>query len=56
MWEKERSGRKKATVRKLDGKDTIIFVNTETGETFERRITDITVWKDLIIISFDGGE
>lgn len=53
MWEKERSGRKKATVRKLDGKDTIIFVNTETGEKFERRITDITVWEDLIVISYD---
>ena len=53
MWEKERSGRKKATVRKLDGKDTIVFINTETGEKFERRITDITVWEDLIIISYD---
>ena len=53
MWEKERSGRKKATVRKLDGKDTIVFINIETGEKFERRITDITVWEDLIVISYD---
>jgi len=52
MWEKEKKGVKKATIRKLDGDDTIVFVNTETNETFEKRITDISIWKDWIIISF----
>jgi len=52
MWEKEKKGVKKATIRKLDGDDIIVFVNTETNETFEKRITDISIWKDWIIISF----
>ena len=54
-FEKEKSGIKPCTIRKLDGKDEIKIVNTKTGETIERTITDITVWKGEIIISFKGG-
>jgi hypothetical protein len=52
-WEKERSGRKANTLRKLDGKDVIEIINTETGDRFERPITDITEWEGSYIISFE---
>ncbi len=42
-------------MRNLDGEDTIIVENTNTGEAFTRRITDITIWKDTIIVSWDKG-
>ncbi len=51
-WEKERDGCKPNTIRVLDGKDIIKITNTETGDIFERTITDITTWKGQIIISF----
>ena len=52
-WEKECDGRKQNTLRELDGNDFITVYNTETGEAFTRRITDISVWKGQIIISWD---
>ena len=52
-WEKENDGRKPCTVRELDGSDKIEIINTATNEICERTITDITVWKGNIIISFD---
>ena len=52
-YEKEKSGIKNNTVRRLDGKDTIAITNTETGDFFIRNIKDITTYKDLIIITFD---
>lgn len=51
-WEKEKSMVKPCTVRRLDGRDTIEIINTETGEKIEKHITDISVWKNDIIISF----
>jgi hypothetical protein len=53
MFEKEKSGAKPNTVRKIDLKDDrfkwlrkghkrIVIINTETHETFERYITDYT--------------
>lgn len=51
-WEKERDGRKPNTVRVLDGKDFIVVHNTDTKEFFEREISDITIWKNQIIISW----
>ncbi|HDY66249.1 MAG TPA: hypothetical protein ENH85_00505 [Candidatus Scalindua sp.] len=36
-WEEEKNGKRKYTTRKLDGKDTIEFVNTKTGDTFTRK-------------------
>jgi hypothetical protein len=52
MWEKEKAGTKANTLRELDGNDIITVINTQTGETFERTISDITVWKGKIIISW----
>lgn len=51
-WEKEKSGIKSNTLRCLDGKDEIMVINAETGVAFERPITDITIWKGQIIISW----
>jgi hypothetical protein len=51
-FEKEKSGVKPCTVRRLDGKDVIEIINTETNELVERTITDISVWDGRIIISF----
>jgi hypothetical protein len=51
-WEKEKDDRKPNTIRELDGKDIIAVQNTETKEFFEREISDITVWKGKIIISW----
>ena len=51
-FEKEKSGVKSNTVRELDGNDIITILNTETGESIERKITDISVWKGKLLISF----
>jgi len=51
-WLKEKDGRKTNTLRELDGKDQIMVINTETGISFERQITDITIWNGKIIISW----
>jgi hypothetical protein len=51
-WAKENDGRKPNTVRKLDGGDVIEITNTETGEVQSHVITDITTWKDDVIISW----
>lgn len=52
FWNKEKSSVKPNTVRVLDGTDVIEIQNTESGETFERIITDLSVFNDTIIISF----
>lgn len=54
-FEKEKSGQKPNTVRKLDGKDILVIENTKTGEKIERIISDITEWEGALIISFKGG-
>lgn len=51
-FDKEKSGVKSSTVRELDGNDIIAILNTETGETIERKITDISMWKGKLLISF----
>jgi hypothetical protein len=52
-FKKEKNGCKPNTVRFLDGTDTIKIINTETNEIMERRITDITIYKGAIIISWN---
>ena len=52
-WEKEFSGKKPCTIRKLDGKDAILIERTTDGAVFKRMITDITEWNGEFIISFD---
>lgn len=53
-FEKEKYGIKPNTVRKLDGKDTILIRNSEDEKDFFiRTINDITTWEDTIIISFE---
>jgi hypothetical protein len=65
IFEKERSGRKPNTLRTFENKDDerlikiytgvakrIRITNTETKETFERTITDITNWNENWIISW----
>jgi len=51
-FEKEKSGIKPCTIRELDGKDTITIINTKTKEKIERKITDISFWKGMFLISF----
>jgi hypothetical protein len=51
-WDKENDGRKPCTARELDGSDKIEIINTATNEVCERIITDVTVWKGKILISF----
>lgn len=51
-FEKEKSGIKSSTIRELDGKDIIKIINTETSEIIERKITDISIWKNKLLISF----
>lgn len=51
-WDKEFNGNKPNTIRVLDGNDVIEVENTETGDVFTRRITDITTWKGMIVISW----
>lgn len=52
-FEKEKSGIKPCTIRELDGKDVIKITNKSTGEVIERKITDISIWDEHLIISFD---
>ena len=56
FFRKEKLGVKPNTVRMLDLKDEITVVNTETGETFTRIIKDISVWKGIIIISWQDKD
>ena len=51
-FDKEKKEIKPFTVRTLDGNDIINITNTKTGEWFEKVITDISIYKDLIMISF----
>jgi hypothetical protein len=51
-FDKEQKEFKPFTVRTLDGEDIINITNTKTGEWFEKIITDISIYKDLIMISF----
>lgn len=50
---KEQSDLKNNTFRSLDGKDKIEVVNSETGESFERVLRDITIWKDQLIFTWE---
>jgi len=52
FFEKEKSGLKPNTVRKLDGLDLIEIENTEGKESFVRTIRDISVFDGRVIISF----
>jgi hypothetical protein len=68
FYEKEKDGRKPNTERFFDGADntkreqrlergepnTIRITNTKTGESFKRKITDISQWEDIWIISWDA--
>jgi len=70
FYEKEKDGRKPNTERFFDGADNtkrkqrlernepylIRITNTKTGESFLRRITDISRWEDIWIISWDATE
>lgn len=60
-WMKERSGRKPNTLRKQDLTDARFHIrpgellaiqNTETGEVFERQVTDVTHWEGWTIFSW----
>lgn len=67
-WEKEKTEAKLNTCRVVKGKEAnaleeiatrihdedvfIVLQNTETGEFFEREITDITFFEGIYIISF----
>lgn len=63
-YAKEKDGRKPNTVRILETTDArwrkladkkvaqIVITNTETGESFKRRVTDVTFWNGLWIISW----
>jgi len=64
VFEKEKTGKKSNTVRRLNTEDskqfheaepyikTICIENTETGERFYRQRTDITEWYDIIVFSW----
>lgn len=67
MYEKEKSGVKTNTLRKIDEQDSrfkllrlgcrLIFIqNKETGEEFGRRITDYTEWDGYAIISWQHDD
>lgn len=65
MYEKEKSGIKPNTVRIIDEFDdrfkrlyenieTLITIeNTHTKETFTRKVRDVSVWNNLMIISWE---
>jgi len=65
MFHKEISGRKPNTIREIDEADNrfkllaeskahlITIVNTETQEAFTRKITDVSIWKNIMIISWE---
>jgi len=68
MFEKEKSGKKRNTIRVFDSKDIrenillqwieenfpldIIIKNTNTEEVFGRKVTDVSVWNGMYIISW----
>lgn len=62
MWKKEKDGRKPNTLRKIDGGIRfrwlregclhIKIVNSLTGDSFVREITDYTEWEGWAIISW----
>lgn len=52
-WMKESNGTKPNTVRKLDGLDVIEIENSVTRKIIVAKITDITVYRGEIIISFE---
>jgi hypothetical protein len=71
FYQKEESGRKPNIVRKLPiGKyrermlrslgfgdyGHIVITNSETKKIFTRRVTDVTFWKDCVIISWKHEE
>ena len=64
MFEKEKDGRKPNTFRKIDEFDErfeslfndcrlITIENVCTGECFQRKITDVSVWDGWMIISWE---
>ena len=63
---KEKSGKKSNTIRDLSNTDDrfenidrathIRILNAQTGEQFERKITDITYWYGRYIISWNPNE
>ncbi len=68
MFLKEKSGRKPNTVREIDEDDErfeklynsdcriISIENSETGEIFQRVITDVSIWGNIMIISWKHGD
>lgn len=68
MFNKEKNGLKPNTIREIDEFDDrfrklaefetnlITIKNSETGETFTRKITDISIWKNIMIISWKHEE
>lgn len=63
MFQKEKSGAKSNTIRKIDLSDErfkllrkgcrrIVIINSVTYENFERYITDYTEWDGYAIISW----
>ncbi len=62
MYEKERSGKKPNTLRKLKNNSRlkgVTHVRIRKGYTkvfFTRKITDITFWYGLVIISWNPNE
>ena len=63
MFEKEKSGRKPNTIRKIDLRDErftalrrgckrIMIIKTDLSDCFERYITDYTEWEGYAIISW----
>ena len=55
-FEKEKYLFKTATIRQLDGNDTIEIINSETGEKIVHNLTDISIWKGWIVFSFNKIE
>jgi len=61
MWKKEKDGRKPNTFRRyrIDPRfsakagDYIKMVNTETGEAFKRKLTDVSFWDGYAIFSWE---
>jgi hypothetical protein len=64
-YEKERTGIKNNTVRKVTNEDKfqllktipaknleIRIINTDTNSDFYRKVQDVTFWEDLVIITF----
>lgn len=51
-FDKEKKQLKPCTMRRLDGEDILQITNTETGEKIEKLITDISIYKGWLMISF----